>query len=262
MVPPDLDETKNRVLAGSIEAATAWTADGTVESRTVSLGWPPALPNVRQRTSGPRLLPPIPSRTTSRNPASLIPLPKASRAGDLSRMASNTVSQPKRLVISVGSGFQTVWSRAQMRWGTPPPSTSRIVAATSGIASHIESNPVAGPEACSLGTGPVMIQLLAASSRASTLAADLESCNLPTRAARVPTLSVPSVAPERSAVVGVRRSFGTVPALLVGRGGGTGFRPRRYRPRMVGRGAASAVPSATIARPLAPGHQGVKGVRP
>ena len=94
---------------------TDCTQPGTVESRTISSGYPGALPNVCRRTSGPRLLPPIPSRTTCLKPACRTSATKASSSGSCSRIKSVTVSQPRRSAISVGSGFQTVWSPLQMR---------------------------------------------------------------------------------------------------------------------------------------------------
>ena len=64
MVVPDLEDTRNRVLDGSILSATALTHPGTVESRTISSGRPGVDPKACRSISGPRLLPPMPSSTT------------------------------------------------------------------------------------------------------------------------------------------------------------------------------------------------------
>ena len=115
MVPPDFDETMNSARAGSMERVTVPTRSGTVESSTVRAGKPGALPMHCRSTSGPRLLPPMPSSTTSRTPS-----PRTSSANDCrsltcSVMSREIVSQPSRSVISVGSSFQTVWSLSQIR---------------------------------------------------------------------------------------------------------------------------------------------------
>ena len=116
MVSPDLEETRKRVLAGSMEPATCNTREGTVESSTVNLRPLPAEAGAtRRRTSAPRLLPPIPSRTTSRKPLSLASSAKALSRGTSPRMASVTASQPRRSEISWGEGFQTVWSPLHIR---------------------------------------------------------------------------------------------------------------------------------------------------
>ena len=71
-VPPDFEDTRNSVRSGSIASAVERTVAGTVESSTASLGCPSISPNVCLRTSGPRLLPPMPSRTRCVMPESLI----------------------------------------------------------------------------------------------------------------------------------------------------------------------------------------------
>ena len=63
-VPPDLLARMNSVRAGRMDFVTSRTAPGTVESRTQRRGNPRADPKVERRTSGPRLLPPMPSSTT------------------------------------------------------------------------------------------------------------------------------------------------------------------------------------------------------
>ena len=77
MVPPDLLARMNRLRAGSIARVTCRTQPGTVESRTHKRGNPRSDPNDARSTSGPKLLPPIPSRTTSRMPRFLAEVAKA-----------------------------------------------------------------------------------------------------------------------------------------------------------------------------------------
>src|SRR5437660_12782535 len=65
VVSPDLDATMKSELWILIFERTPRIVAGSVVSRTCSLGWPLTAPNVFRRTSGQRLEPPIPSRTTS-----------------------------------------------------------------------------------------------------------------------------------------------------------------------------------------------------
>ena len=69
----------------------------------------------RASTSGPKLLPPIPSRTTSRMPRFCAEVAKVRNSSVRSFMYSMMVSQPRRLAMSVGSCFQSRWSRAHSR---------------------------------------------------------------------------------------------------------------------------------------------------
>jgi hypothetical protein len=69
--PPDFDDTMNSVCSRLIRCETKATAPGTVESSTCSLGKPGVPPITWLSTSAPRLLPPIPRRTTSTNPSPL-----------------------------------------------------------------------------------------------------------------------------------------------------------------------------------------------
>ncbi len=103
----------NRVLRSSPPFSAACTASGCVVSSAVN-GLPP---NVVENTSGARLEPPIPRRTIRSNPAQLSA--NSCNWSICSCIFSGSASQPRRSLISVGSGFQTVWSSAQMRRGTP-----------------------------------------------------------------------------------------------------------------------------------------------
>ena len=80
----------------------ACTEDGTVESSTISVGCPSALPNTRLSTSGPRLLPPMPSKTTCRKPSALTPAAKVSRAEICSLMRSGDRQPPQAIGDFVG----------------------------------------------------------------------------------------------------------------------------------------------------------------
>ena len=95
MVPPDLEDTRNNVRAGSTASVTSCTHPGTVESSTISSGYPGALPKLWRIISGPRLLPPMPSSTTWRVPDSRTSPAKASSAGTCSHIKSLTVSHPE-----------------------------------------------------------------------------------------------------------------------------------------------------------------------
>ncbi|MEN6638939.1 MAG: hypothetical protein ABFC95_07055 [Smithella sp.] len=80
---------------------------GSVVSRICSRGKPGALPNILLKTSAERLDPPIPSRTTS----SMLPLVKGSSEERIrltfANVSTGACSQPSRLEISSGAGFQT-----------------------------------------------------------------------------------------------------------------------------------------------------------
>ena len=115
VVPPDLLATMNRVRSSSSSPATRSIVAGCVVSSTMSSSAPSANPNVRAKTSGARLEPPIPSSTAVSNPSAAACSANASSSPIRSCIRSTTVSQPSRLVISVGSSFQTVWSLRQIR---------------------------------------------------------------------------------------------------------------------------------------------------
>ena len=115
VVPPDLLATTNRVRSSSSSPATRSIVAGCVVSSTMSSSAPSANPNVRAKTSGARLDPPIPSSTAVSNPSAAACFANASSSPIRSCIRSTTVSQPRRLAISVGSSFQTVWSLRQMR---------------------------------------------------------------------------------------------------------------------------------------------------
>ena len=132
-VIPDFDDTRNNVRAGSIASVTDCTQVGTVESSTISSGYPAAPPRIRRSTSGPRLLPPMPNSTTCRTPDSRTCLEKVSSSGRWPDVRSITSSQPSLSANSVGSAFQTVWSLRNMRETTSCCCSSWIVDRTSGI---------------------------------------------------------------------------------------------------------------------------------
>ena len=146
---PDFEETRNRVWARSIESAVASTCAGTVESSTSSSGYPSTLWKVCRRTSAPRLLPPMPSRTTYRYPSLRTSLAKVASSPARSDIWSATSSHPRRLVISSGLGFQTVWSLRQMRPTTSFCWSSASFPSTSGGFCDMISptEPVPRPEA-------------------------------------------------------------------------------------------------------------------
>ena len=116
MVVPDLLETTNSVRRRSIFFSMAATAAGWVLSRTSISGKPGPLPNVRRKTSGPRLDPPMPSRTTCRKLSALISAAKDAIEANRPAMARGSASQPSRLVISgTGPAAQSVGSFSQRR---------------------------------------------------------------------------------------------------------------------------------------------------
>src|SRR5205807_6154502 len=90
----------------------------------VSSTAPGALLYVRANISGARLDPPIPGRTAWVNPSAATCLANACSPGILARRSAGSVSHPSRLVTSVGSGFQTVWSWLQTRATTSSVSIS------------------------------------------------------------------------------------------------------------------------------------------
>ena len=109
-VVPDLLAITYSVSSGGSSSVTRATAAGCVVSSTTSSSAPSAAPYVRANTSGARLDPPIPHSTAVRKPSDAAFFAKASRSGTCSSIVSITVSQPSRSVISVGSGFHSVWS--------------------------------------------------------------------------------------------------------------------------------------------------------
>ena len=130
MVPPDFDETRNSVLAGSISPATLRTREGTVESSTINRGRSGTAPIDCPITSGPSELPPMPSNTTCSNPASRTESANARKSSSRPLMSAMTVNQPSRSAISRGSSRHTVWSPAQMRPTMSSRSIRRIASVT------------------------------------------------------------------------------------------------------------------------------------
>ena len=114
-VPPDLVETMKSVRFRSRRSARARTAPGSVLSRTARSRKPSALPKTLRKTSGARLEPPIPSRRAKLKPSARTPSTNSSISASCSRISSGLSSQPRRLAISSGSGFQRVWSFRRIR---------------------------------------------------------------------------------------------------------------------------------------------------
>ena len=108
----------NSVASGSRSSTAAATASGSVESRTRRPSQSSPEPNVRCRTSGARLLPPMPATIALVKPASRMPSPKPSRAGMSLVKCSGASSQPRRSAIAActcGSVDQSVVSRSISR---------------------------------------------------------------------------------------------------------------------------------------------------
>ena len=114
MVPPDLEATTKSVRLRSMLSDTARTAAGWVLSRTISSGYPAALPNVAWYTSGARLDPPIPSNTT-RSASERISLANSS-IPPAWPLSSGSHSHPRRSVNSrISTVDHKVWSLAHRR---------------------------------------------------------------------------------------------------------------------------------------------------
>ncbi len=147
-VPPDFDATMNSVVRGSTASATRAAASGCVESRTVSLG-PSTSRNTDANTSGARLDPPMPSKTTSVSPSARASSAKAS----MGPMPSDPpgVSQPRRLSISSrGGSNHKVGSRSHRRAGNSDSSQAArraSMAAWSSPASTWTATVMTGPAA-------------------------------------------------------------------------------------------------------------------
>ena len=88
----------------SIDCSSAAIAAGSVVSSTWTSSAPFGTPNVWRKTSGARLLPPMPISTTSVKPSPTSSLRKPSSSGTRSSIRSATWSQPSRSRIS----FSTV----------------------------------------------------------------------------------------------------------------------------------------------------------
>ena len=107
-VDPDFDETRKSVFARSSFRSRARMAFGCVVSRT----WKVSAPKVRRSTSGARLEPPMPARTTLVRPSSYTRRANASSSSMRSCMRRGSSSQPSQRfssapVQSVASRFQT-----------------------------------------------------------------------------------------------------------------------------------------------------------
>src|SRR2546422_253039 len=89
------------VLRRSIAFSNALIAAGSVVSSTCTSSAPVGTPKVCRKTSGARLLPPMPMRTTSVDPSPTSSLRSASSSGTRSSIRSATWSHPSRSRISV-----------------------------------------------------------------------------------------------------------------------------------------------------------------
>src|SRR6185312_11722777 len=107
-VVPDFEEARNSVRAGSRESAARRMAAGCVVSRTCRC----SLSNVRRRTSGARLEPPMPRSTTKSNWPT-VPAANSSSSATRWRILSGSSSQPSQRFSS--RPVQSVESRAQRR---------------------------------------------------------------------------------------------------------------------------------------------------
>src|SRR5215218_2662992 len=92
MVPPDFEETMNSVLSRSTWRSTSRTAPGSVESSTCSRMPSGTSPYERRITSGPRLDPPMPSRTADSSPSAF-----ADSANSCSSLACSIIFALSRL---------------------------------------------------------------------------------------------------------------------------------------------------------------------
>ncbi len=126
-VDPDLLDTMNRVLAGSIWRSIRRICAGSVESRISSRGKPGWAPKVSASTSGPRLDPPMPSRTALANPAAFTSAWKASRASRSIASPLPASSQPSQPASSWP--VQSDASRPHRR-RTHPPARARSSASS------------------------------------------------------------------------------------------------------------------------------------
>ena len=133
VVSPDLEATMKSVVASLIFERTPRIVAGSVVSRTCSFGCPLRVPNVLRSTSGHRLDPPMPSRTTSE---SLRPCTARSLSSPpFSSILSATSSQPSRSRIScllAGSALQRVESLAHRRRGASSFCSLASCASTAG----------------------------------------------------------------------------------------------------------------------------------
>ena len=142
MVAPDLDETRKRVRVASIVSATVMMREGRVESRTIRSGNPSRPAKHWRMTSGPRLLPPMPSKTTCSMPSSRTSSANAVRSSTSPSIEEATSSQPRRSAISVGSSDQRVWSLDQIR--ATASDSCREATASSAVARTFPSDTPAG----------------------------------------------------------------------------------------------------------------------
>ena len=130
-----------------MDSTTLRIRAGMVESSTISSGQPsPARGEDASAhchsTSAPRLLPPIPSRTTCRIPSSRTSSANRVRSSTQSSIDDGVSSQPSRSVISVGSDDHRVWSPDQMRATVSV--SSRDATASSAVARAFPSDTPAG----------------------------------------------------------------------------------------------------------------------
>ncbi len=126
----------NRVSLIRIRERTARIVAGSVVSSTCSCGWPFTWPNVFLNTSGHRLDPPMPSKTTSEyvRPSAA----SCSNSGACSSIFSATFSHPRRSRTAsrwAGSDVHSVESLAHKRRGASPFWSWAMRASTFGCSS-------------------------------------------------------------------------------------------------------------------------------
>jgi hypothetical protein len=122
-VVPDLLDTRKKVRSRRAPASAERIASGSVASSTSRIGAPG--PGVMQRfsTSGARLDPPMPSRSTRVKPAPRTSAEKARSSAIRARSRPGSSSQPSRLRMTAawaGSSFQREASRAKSRATASP----------------------------------------------------------------------------------------------------------------------------------------------
>ena len=206
IVPPDLEETMKSVVATSIAPATASISSGSVESSTCSRNAPAAGGAERRNTSGARLDPPIPSRTTSVNPAARTSATNACRDGRSSSSLSAIVSQPRRSSTSgVPRGAHSVPSLRQTRR-----TTSSDAAAASRAATGCSRS--AGRSASNEAGRPVTIASRLASIPARSLFIGTTNASMPSRSSLAVTSSrsIPACASASRSAVGSSAPVGPV----------------------------------------------------
>ena len=130
-VLPDLEETINSVLPRSTARSIALICAGSVLSSMWKRGQPDCGPKAAPKTSGPRLEPPMPSRTTLVKPRCFISSAKLCSRSTSASSSSTMVSQPSHLSSSVP--VHSVLSPAHRRRMRPSLRQASISASNRGL---------------------------------------------------------------------------------------------------------------------------------